>query len=138
MPDRKTDYERLLRLQKLVKAMRERELADAKGRKAAAERSLDDLARMMDDGGPIVRLFPDLLASHFQSTLADRADADRQVKETGDELLKEKRKLETIETRHIEQRSSQSREEEAKAQSETIDQRIAKRLSGSSKLGKLS
>ena len=133
----KTDFERLLRLQRLIKAMRERELADAKGRKAAAERSLDDLARMMNDGGPIVRLFPDLLANYFQSTLADKADAERQIRETGDELLREKRKLETIETRHVEQRSSQIRDDEAQAQSETIDQRITRGMSASSKLGKI-
>lgn len=138
MSGQPTDYARLLRLQRVIKAMRERDLAEAKNRTATANRSLEELGRMMHEGGPIVGLFPDLLASYFETTLAEKADAERQVKASGDELLKEKKKLETIENRHGEQRTSETRRDEAVAQAETLDQRLARRLSASSKIGKLS
>lgn len=138
MTGQPTDYARLLRLQRVIKAMRERDLAEARNRTATAERSLEELNRMFDEGGPIVGLFPDLLANYFQTTLSEKADAERQVKASGDELLKEKKKLETIENRYGEQRTSETRRDEAVAQAETLDQRLARQLSASSKIGKIS
>jgi len=92
---------------------------------------------MISDGGTVASLFPDILAKYLQSTLADKAAADQQVKDQGDKLLTEQRKLEAIEDRHKQQRRSEMNEDETSAQSETLDQRIAGRLSASSKLGKL-
>jgi len=92
---------------------------------------------MITDGGTVASLFPDLLAKYLQSTLAEKAAADRQVSDQGDKLLKEQRKLEAIEDRHKQQRQSEMDDDEAAAQSEVLDQRIAGRLSASSKLGKL-
>ncbi|MFZ2103446.1 MAG: hypothetical protein WAU86_23075 [Oricola sp.] len=137
MANQRTDYTRLLRLQRVMKSLRERDLTDAKNRSAAAERALDDLDRMIVEDGPIARLFPDLLAGYFQSTLAEKSRADQQVSEFSEEVLKEKRKLEAIEDRHAQQRISDRNRDEAAAQSETIDQRIAGRLSASSKFGKI-
>lgn len=137
MSTRKTDFARLLRLQRAIKAMRERELAEARNREAAADRTLEDLSRMIDDGGPIAGLFPDLLARRFHSTLVEKVEAGREARESGDRLIRENRKLETIEDRLGEQRAAEVREGEEKAQAESLDQRFAGRMSGSSKLGRL-
>lgn len=137
MADRKTDFTRLLRIQRVVRSMRERDLSDARNRSEAAGRALQDIDRMITDGGTVASLFPDLLAKYLQSTLAEKAAADRQVSDQGDKLLKEQRKLEAIEDRHKQQRQSEMDDDEAAAQSEVLDQRIAGRLSASSKLGKL-
>lgn len=137
MTGRKTDFARLVRIQRVVKSMRERDLADAMNRSEAAGRALRDLDRMMASNGTVASLFPDLLANYLQSTLADKATADRQVKDHGEKLLKEQRKLEAIEDRHRQQRRSEMNEDEVAAQTEALDQRIAGRLSASSKLGKL-
>jgi len=137
MADRKTDFSRLVRIQRVVKSMRERDLADAMNRSESAARALKDLDRMIADGGTVASLFPDLLSNYLQSTLAEKSVADRQVKDQGDKLLKEQRKLEAIEDRHKQQRKSEADENEAAAQTENLDQRIAGRLSASSKLGKL-
>jgi hypothetical protein len=137
MANQKTDFARLLRIQRVVRSMRERDLSDARNRSKAAGRALQDIERMISDGGTVASLFPDILAKYLQSTLADKAAADQQVKDQGDKLLTEQRKLEAIEDRHKQQRRSEMNEDETSAQSETLDQRIAGRLSASSKLGKL-
>jgi hypothetical protein len=137
MANQKTDFARLLRIQRVVRSMRERDLSDARNRSKAAGRALQDIERMISDGGTVASLFPDILAKYLQSTLADKAAADQQVKDQGDKLLTEQRKLEAIEDRHKQQRRSEMDEDETSAQSETLDQRIAGRLSASSKLGKL-
>ena len=137
MTGSRTDYARLLRLQRAVKAARERELALAKNRAAVAEDELQDLLRVMADGSPVLDLFPDVVARRIDRTMDEKADAERLVSEIGDHVLREKRKLESIETRHAEQRASELRETEAAAQSETIDQRLAQALSASSKIGRL-
>jgi hypothetical protein len=137
MANQKTDFARLLRIQRVVRSMRERDLADAMNRSEAAGRALRDIDRMVAEGGTVASLFPDLLANYLQSTLAEKATADRQVKDHGDKLLKEQRKLEAIEDRHKQQRQSDINDDEVAAQTEALDQRIAGRLSASSKLGKL-
>lgn len=137
MANQKTDFARLVRIQRVVRSMRERDLADAMNRSEAAGRALQDIDRMIADGGTVASLFPDLLSNYLQSTLAEKASADRQVKDQGDRLLKEQRKLEAIEDRHKQQRRSDMNDDEAAAQSEALDQRVAGRLSASSKLGKL-
>lgn len=133
----RTDFARLLRLQRAVKAVHERELALARNRAGAAEGELAELLRMLEGGNPVLDLFPDLVAMRLDRTLAEKADAERAVSETGDRVLRENRKLESIETRHAEQRAFELRASEEAAQSETIDQRIARGLPASSKLGKL-
>lgn len=137
MAGRGTDYARLVRIQRVVRSMRERDLSDARNRSEAAGRALRDIEKMISEGGTVASLFPDLLANYFQSTLAEKAAADRQVNDEGDKLLKEQRKLEAIEDRHKQQRRTDMDADEATAQSEALDQRIAGRLSASSKLGKL-
>lgn len=137
MVDRKTDFARLVRIQRVVRSMRERDLSDARKRSEAAGRALQDIEKMIENGGTVASLFPDLLASYLQSTLAEKAAADRQVSNEGDQLLREQRKLEAIEDRHRQQRRTETEEDEAAAQTEVLDQRIAGRLSASSKLGKL-
>jgi len=137
MTGSRTDYARLLRLQRAVKAARERELSMAKNRVAVAEKELEDLLRLMSDASPVLDLFPDVIARRIDNTVDEKADAERVVSESGDHVLREKKKLETIESRHAEQRASELRDSEAAAQSETIDQRLAQALSASSKIGKL-
>lgn len=137
MTGSRTDYARLLRLQRAVKAARERELALAKNRVAVAEEELEDLLRVMSGANPVLDLFPDVVARRIDKTIDEKADAQRIVSESGDHVLREKKKLETMENRHAEQRASDLRESEAAAQSETIDQRLAQALSASSKIGKL-
>lgn len=137
MTESRTDYARLLRLQRAVKAARERELAMAKNRVAVAEGELQDLLRVMADGNPVLDLFPDVVGRRIDKTMDEKADAERVVSETGDHVLREKKKLESIEDRHTEQRATELRDREAAAQSETIDQRLAQALSASSKIGKL-
>lgn len=137
MTGSRTDYARLLRLQRAVKAARERELALAKNRVAVAEEELEDLLRVMSGANPVLDLFPDVVARRIDKTIDEKADAQRIVSESGDHVLREKKKLETMENRHAEQRASELRESEAAAQSETIDQRLAQALSASSKIGKL-
>ena len=137
MTGSRTDYARLLRLQRAVKASRERELAVAKNRVAIAEKELEELLRLMSDASPVLDLFPDVVARRIDKTMDEKADAERVVSESGDHVLREKRKLETIENRHAEHRASDLRDSEAAAQSETIDQRVAQALSASSKISKL-
>ena len=137
MAGTRTDYARLMRLQRAIKSARERELAVAKNRVAVAEDELEDLLRIMSDASPVLDLFPDVVARRIDKTMDEKADAERVVSETGDHVLREKKKLETIESRHAEQRASELRDSEATAQSETIDQRLAQALSASSKIGKL-
>lgn len=130
----RTDYARLLRLQRAVKAVRERELGEARSRAALAQSELEDLQRLTAGGNVILDLFPDIVASRLEKTLSEKADAERLVSETGGHVLREKKKLETIENRYAEQRTSDMRARDASAQSETIDQRLARYLSASSKL----
>ena len=137
MAGTRTDYARLMRLQRAIKSARERELAVAKNRVAVAEDELEDLLRIMSDASPVLDLFPDVVARRIDKTMDEKADAERVVSETGDHVLREKKKLETIESRHAEQRASELRDSEAAAQSETIDQRLAQALSASSKIGGL-
>ncbi len=137
MTGSRTDYARLMRLQRAVKAARERERAVAKNRVSVAENELEDLLRIMSDPSPVLDLFPDVVARRIEKTMDEKAAAERVVSESGDHVLREKKKLETIENRHAEQRASELRDSEAAAQSETIDQRLAQALSASSKIGKL-
>ena len=137
MTGSRTDYARLLRLQRAIKAARERELSMAKNRVVVAEKELEDLLRLMAEASPVLDLFPDVVARRIGKTMDEKADAERVVSESGDHVLREKKKLETIENRHAEQRASELRDSEAAAQSETIDQRLAQALSASSKIGKL-
>ena len=132
-----TDFARLVRLQRAVKAVRERELAEARNRVAAAQNELKDLQRMTEGENAILDLFPEIVARRLDRTLAAKVEAERLVSETGGHLLREKRKLESIESRHAEQRAFDLRENEASAQSETIDQRLSRYLSASSKIGGL-
>lgn len=127
----------MLRLQRAVKAVHERELALARNRAGVAEAELSDLLRLLDGGNPVLDLFPDLVAMRLDKTIAEKAEAERAVAQTGDRVLHENRKLESIESRHAEQRAAVQREREEAAQSETIDQRLARGLPASSKLGKL-
>lgn len=130
-----TDYARLLRLQRAVKAVRERELAEARGRVATAQNELEELLRMRESGSAVLDLFPELVAQRLDNTIDEKARAERLVTEAGGHVLREKKKLETIESRHAEQRASDRRAGEADAQAETIDQKLARHLSASSKLG---
>jgi hypothetical protein len=138
MSDRRTDFARLLRLQRTIKSIREREHEAAKNRSASAEQSLAELSRMMSDAGPVVSLFPDLLANYFQKTLGEKSEADIEARETGDRLLREKKKLEQIEVRFGEQRAEADRKADDAVQSEVLDQRTSRGLSASSKIGKIS
>lgn len=120
-----------------MKALRERDLADARNRSASAGRALEDLERMVAEGSTVARLFPDLLAGHMQDTLSEKAAADRQVRESGDRVVKENRKLEVIEERYHQQRRSDENKAEEVERSEVLDQRVAGLLSASSKFGRI-
>jgi triphosphoribosyl-dephospho-CoA synthetase len=132
--DRK-DLARLLRLQRVMKTLREREHAEASRRVAEAERSIDDMNRMLSEESPVASLFPDLLARHFEQMLARKAEAAREAKEAAEELLKEKKRLDNIEEQHTRQRNFENRTREAKLHSELLDQRSLRPVSASSKIG---
>ncbi|TCD16228.1 hypothetical protein [Oricola cellulosilytica] len=131
----KTNFARLMRLQRVIKSMRERDHADAKNRVASAEKSLEDLSRMINEESAVASLFPDLLARHFEKMMAEKHIAARQEQEAADDLVREKKKLETIEGRHTAQKAQEAREAEAKSHSEAIDQRYVRPVSASSKIG---
>ena len=133
----RTDYARLLRLQRAIKAVQERELALAESRASAARAELTDLLNRLDGGNDVLDLFPDLVGRHIERILSEKTAAERAVSETGDRVVRENRKLETIETRYAEQRAADQRAGEEAAQSETLDQQIARALPASSKIGKL-
>jgi len=135
MDGQRTDFGRLLRLQRAVKAVCERDLSDARNRVASAEQSIRELQRALSGGNPVLDLFPDLVARRLENTMIEKADAERHAGEAGRKLLREKKKLEAIEERHAEQRATDARAGENAAQSETIDQRLARYLSASSKIG---
>ena len=131
----RTNFARLLKLQRVIKALRERDHAQASQQMAAADRSIDDLNRMLREETPVAALFPDLLARHFERMLEQKAEAARQAKEAADELLKEKKKLDHMEERHARQRAFDQRTHEAKVHSEMLDQRSIRPVSASSKIG---
>lgn len=131
------DLKRLMRVQQAIKAMRQREHAEAEQRSHAVRRELEDLSRMMSEAGPIVRLFPDLLSRHFQTKVSARDEADQEAARAGSAFLRELQRLDRMEERYTEQRATDDRQDDEAAQSETLDQRIARDLPVSSKIGKL-
>lgn len=131
----RTNFARLMRLQRVIKSMRERDHADATNRVASAERSLEDLSKLINDESAVAALFPDLLARHFEKMMAEKHVAARQAQEAADDLVREKRKLKTIEGHHTSQKAQEARDAEAKSHSEAIDQRYVRPVSASSKIG---
>ena len=131
----KSDLARLVRLQKVIKALRERDHVQANRQVADADKSIEELNRMMTRENPVVALFPDLLARHFEQMLKQRAEASRAAQETADELLKEKKKLDNMEDRHERAKGLEQRARDARLQHEMLDQRSARPVSASSKIG---
>lgn len=131
------DLKRLLRVQQAIKARHQREHAEAEGRVAAAKRSVADISTMIEEDGPIVRLFPDLLSRHFQTKVEERDAATEDAARAGSAFLRELKRLEAMEERFSVLRAADERQEDEAAQSETLDQKIGRTLPASSKIGKL-
>lgn len=131
------DLKRLLRVQQAIKAMREREHAEAEGRSAAVRRDLEELSSLMENAGPVVRLFPDLLSRHFQEKARRKSEAEEEARQTGSAFLRELQKFERMEERYTAQKSADDRVSEEAAQSENLDQSASRGLPASSKFGKL-
>jgi ParB-like chromosome segregation protein Spo0J len=137
MSEQKTDFARLVRLQRVLKAMRERDHAEAKFRAVEADLALTEISDIMDNAGPIASLFPDLLAGYFQRAIGERADAEKQAEELADRLIEEKKRLEQIENRLGQQKTEAMRKAEEKAQAEALDQRYSRPVPVSSKIGRV-